>query len=233
MSTRFPFAARLAALAALAFLLAACWVPETYMARIKIERDGSYKVYMDGTAVDGDTARALRKAGAEAKGGHQSEGSAKQPQADPQEPLRKQIAELKKQGLVQDANLIGGGRVRFVLAGAWRMDKSLLVFNELKEPLAYTVLSDGTIRIYVKDARPTREAKSLGVKPDGDLSVVLAEGIEVLEHNAQKVPTSPAGAYRWTINAQTTQAPYMRIRLPGPAAPQPAEGQTQKKLAHH
>jgi hypothetical protein len=224
-----------AALAALTLLLSACWVPEHYMARIKIERDGSYKVYMEGTAVEAETARAVRTAEEAAKAAKgKSEEAKKQPQADPQEPLRKQIAQLKAQGLLQEANVIGGGRVHFILAGAWRLDRSLLVFNELKEPLAYSVLPDGTLRLYVKDAPPSREAASLGVKTEGELSIVLAEGIQVLEHNAQKTPTSPRGAYRWNIDGKTTQVPFLHIRLPAAGgAPEPMESQAQKKLAHH
>jgi hypothetical protein len=208
-----------AALAALAFLLCACWVPEQYMARIQIERDGSYKVYMEGTAVETDAARAVRTAEEAAKAAKgKSEEAKKQPQADPQEPLRKQIAQLKAQGLLQEANIIGGGRVRFILAGAWRLDRKLLVFNELKEPLAYSVLPDGSVRLYVKDAPPSREAASLGVKTAGELSITLAEGIQVLEHNAQKTPTSPRGAYRWTIGPSSKEAPYLRLRFPADGA---------------
>jgi hypothetical protein len=52
-----------------AFSLAGCWVPETYIGRIKIERDGSYKLYLEGTAADPDAMRALRSVNAESKSG--------------------------------------------------------------------------------------------------------------------------------------------------------------------
>ena len=256
-TAHFPRPAALlpAFLLALAVLLCACWVPERYIARIKIERDGSYKVTVDGTALNPEAWLALRNPASAGKeggkeGGHEGgkEGGKPKPedikkrQDEILEPMLKEIADLKARHVVDEVSSIGDGRVRFSLTGMWRIDRSVLVFRELREPLTYAVLPDGTVRVRVKDAVQGRQASALGVKTDGDLSIVVAEGVEVLENNAQKTPTSPSGAYHWTIGPGTKEAPYLRLRFPsggaagaaaGAGAPEPKTSQAQKRLAHH
>jgi len=209
---------------ALALVLAGCLVPDRYIARVKIERDGAYKVMAEGTAVDVETTRALRALAAEERGGQLKPDDAKKRREEIEGRLREEVAKLKGDKRVQELAAIGGGRVRFSVGGTWRIDRSVLVFSELAEPVAYSIGQDGTIRLRVKDAVPGREAKALGIKTDGNLAVVLAEGIEVLEHNARTAPTSPYGAYRWVVTGPDDPQPYLKIRLPGtePAETPPA-----------
>ncbi|GAB6124704.1 hypothetical protein [Humidesulfovibrio idahonensis] len=215
-----------------AFSLAGCWVPETYIGRIKIERDGSYKLYLEGTAADPDAMHAMRGVAAESKSGKLKPEDVKKRQAEALEPMLKDIAKLKAEGKVETANSIGDGRVRFSLLGKWRMNRDRLISSELGEPLTYAIAQDGTVRVRVKDAAPVHETASLGLHLDGDLSIILAEGIVVLEHNAQTAPKTPNGAYRWHIDGHTAQVPFMRLRFPS-GAPEPQSSQAQKKLAHH
>ena len=227
---RFPAAAM--ALVCLAFLLAACWVPERYIGRIKIERDGAYTLLLEGVAVQPEAWRNMRRLDAEMKGGKLKPEELKKRQDEALEPLNKELAALKKDVRIQEVKSIGDGRVRFTLVGRWRMNRDLLIFSELQEPLTYAVAPDKTMRVRVKDAVPTRELAALGLALDGELSVSLAPDIQVLEHNAQKAPTSPTGAYRWHLDGKTAQTPYLRLRLPD-SAPEPQSSQAQKKLAHH
>jgi len=216
----------------LALSLAGCWVPEHYIGRIKIARDGAYTLYLEGTAAQPEALRAMRDLNAEARSGALKPEELKKRQAEALGPILKDIAKLKAEGRVDSANSIGDGRVRFSLIGKWRMDRDVLILRELQEPLAYAVGQDGTVRVRVKDAAPVSKVSALGLTLEGDLSITLAEGVEVLEHNAQKTPSTPTGAYRWHIDARTTQVPYMRLRFPT-GAPEPQSSQAQKKLAHH
>ncbi|OIN99380.1 MAG: hypothetical protein AUJ49_11285 [Desulfovibrionaceae bacterium CG1_02_65_16] len=225
-------------LLALAVLLSACWVPERYMGRIKIGRDGSYMLSLDGTALNPEAWQALRSPPPAKEGGKSKPEETAKRRDEILAPMLQELAQLKAKGVVDEAKSIGDGRVRFSLMGAWRIDRSVLVFRELREPLAYTVLPDGTVRVRVKDAVQSRQASALGVKTDGDLSIVVAQGVEVLEHNAQKTPTGPRGSYHWSIGPGTREAPFLRLRFPpesgvGGAAPEPQTPKPQKKLAHH
>lgn len=231
-----PFAALLAVLCVL--LLAGCWVPERYMARVRIEPDGSYTAYAEGTAVHPDAWRAMRRVQAEARSGALKDDALKKAKEEALAPLLKDLEPLRKDKRFDALQSIGDGRVRFSVSGTWKMDRDLLVFSELTTPLAYAVGEDGTLRVRVKDAVHGRGARALGLATEGNLAVTLAEGVEVLEHNAQRVPGSPLGSYRWSIGPGSVEPPYLKLRLPAPpaheqsAAPTPAPGQ-QKKLAHH
>lgn len=237
--------AALAACLALTMLLGGCWVPQSYIARIKIEPDGTYHAYMEGTALHPEAWLAMRRVNAEARAG-KFKGAEEQlatAKVEALAPLAKELEALKGDKRIQGANSIGDGRVRFSASGTWTMDRNLLVFNKLDTPISYGVGQDGTVRLKVRAVVPGPEARALGVKTEGSLAVTLAEGIEVLEHNAQQAPASPRGAYRWSITSDTTVAPYMKLRFPNGAgqSAQNAEGETlkqspaaapQKKLAH-
>ena len=199
---------------ALVMLLAGCWVPERYIARIKLDRDGSYKVYVEGTAVHPVVYRAVRNLEAEIIRGKLKPEEVKKRQADVLAPLDKELEGLKDDKRILGVSSLGDGRVRFTLSGTWSIERRAIVFSELQAPFAYSIAPDGTIRLKLKDAAPSREAQGLGMATEGDISIVVAEGIEVLEHNAQNSPTSPRGAYRWHIENGATLVPYLKVRLP-------------------
>lgn len=222
----------LPALCALALLLSGCWVPERYMARIKIERDGTYKASIEGTAVHPDAWRAMKRVETEARQGKLKPEELKKAQAEALAPLLKDLEALKADKRIDSVNSIGDGRVRFSFSGVWAIDRKLLISSELTTPLAYAVGPDGSLRLRVKDAVEGAEARSLGIATEGSVSIALAEGVEVLEHNALKAPSSYLGSYRWNIGPGATKPPYLKIRLPEAAAAKP-EPTMQKGLAHH
>jgi len=224
---------------ALAALLAGCWVPERYTTRIKIERDGTYKVHLEGTAVHPESYRAMKRLEAEVARTPFKPEELKKRQVAALEPLMKAIADLKGDKRIDYVTSIGDGRVRFSLDGVWVLNRNVLVSSELATPIDYSVAADGTMRLRVKDAIVGAEARALGLQTDGSLTVTLAEGVEVLEHNAQKAPSSHLGSYRWSVGPGATQAPYLKIRLPAVEAKdaepagQPHAPAAQKGLAHH
>jgi hypothetical protein len=89
-----PFAALLAVLCVL--LLAGCWVPERYMARVRIEPDGSYTAYAEGTAVHPDAWRAMRRVQAEARSGALKDDALKKAKEEALAPLLKNLEPLCK-----------------------------------------------------------------------------------------------------------------------------------------
>lgn len=236
MKRKTPTTSLLALLLALLLplLLGGCWVPERYMARIKVERDGSYKATIEGTAVHPNTWRALKRLDADAKSGKLKPEDLKKAQAEALAPLLKEIEGLKGDKRLEHVSSIGDGRVRFGFSGTWKMDRRLMIASERSTPVDYAVGQDGTLRLRVKDAVETAEARGLGITTEGTVSVALAEGIEVLEHNARKAPSTPHGSYRWDIGPGSTTPPYLKIRLPEAEAAQPqTPAQPQKGLAHH
>ncbi len=230
---------------ALAFALCACWVPERYIARMRIFPDGSYTVVMEGVAVDPDAAYAVRgQAGKQAAGaGHESSGGEGKKADDPLAPMLKELAGLRARGVVDEYKSLGGGRVRFSLSGKWRIDRSVLVYREVSQPLEYSVLADGSVRVRVKDAVQSRRADALGIKTDGDLSIVVDPRVQVLASNAQRKPSTPTGSYYWSIGPTMRQPPYLLLRFPPPGgartdaaaaeAGKTSQPTTQKRLAHH
>jgi len=206
--------AGLLALLALALLLCGCLVPDHYIARVKVERDGSYKAFAEGLAVHVESVRALRALAAEQRAGTLKPEDVKKRKGEIEGRLRAELEKLRTDPRVQGLNSVGEGKVRFTVGGSWTINRDVLVFSELAQPVSYAMSPDGSIRLRVKDALPPREGKSLGLACEGTLSVVLAEGIEVLEHNAQIAPKSPGGSYRWTVSGPDDAAPYLKIRLP-------------------
>jgi hypothetical protein len=219
----------LLALALLALLLQGCWTLDHYIARVRIEADGSYKYYAEGVAVHSATAFAMRNAAYQAKTDKAPAGGAKagEPKPDAHKPegasqvkavpdvgLSKDLALARKDPRVQDLVDIGGGRVRFVLSGKANINGGEIIYMEREKPLSYAQGPNGTLSVRLKDAVVGRNAEALGLKPVGDVTITLAEGIQVLEHNADRTPTGPGGSYRWHIEKPGQPAPHLVLRLP-------------------
>lgn len=209
---------------ALLLLLQGCWTLERYTARVRIEADGSYKYIVEGTAVHTETVYTLRRAAYEAKagkakaeaakaGGHTSQDAPKA-SAEPETSLSKDLALARKDPRVQDLKSLGGGRVGFVLSGKGSIAGGEIVFQERETPLSYAQGPDGALNVRLRGAVVSRNAQSLGLNVSGDVFITLAEGIQVLEHNALRTPTVPGGSYRWHIENPDDAAPLLVLRLP-------------------
>ena len=213
---------------ALLLLLQGCWTLERYTARVRIEADGSYKYSIDGTAVHTETVYALRRAAHDAKTAKGKPGEAKadahKPEAAksaaksegeaPETGLSKDLALARKDPRVQDIKPLGGGRVGFVVVGKGSIAGGEIVFQEREKPLSYAQAPDGALSVRLRGAEVSRNAQGLGINVSGDVFITLAEGIQVLEHNAERTPTVPGGSYRWHIGSLNDAAPHLVLRLP-------------------
>jgi len=216
--------ATLALVLLLPLLLQGCWTLEHYMVRVRIEADGSYKYFAEGSASHSETVFTLRRAQYEAKAGKAKAGEAKggghkseEPSKGPDESatsFAKDLAQARKDPRVQDLVDIGGGRVRFAISGKGTISGGEIIFMERESPLSYAQGPGGTLSVRLKDAVVGRNAEALGIKSVGDVSIKLAEGIQVLESNADKSPSGPGGAYRWHIEKPDQPAPHLVLRLP-------------------
>lgn len=208
----------------LLLLLQGCWTLERYTARVRIEADGGYKYFLDGTAVHMETVYALRRADYEAKTGKAKAGDAKagahkpedakKANVAPETSLSKDLALARKDPRVQDLTSLGGGRVGFVVSGKGSIAGGEIIFQGREMPLSYSQGPAGALNVRLKDAVVGRNASALGIKVSGDVFITLAEGIQVLEHNAERTPTVPGGSYRWHIGNPDDAAPHLLIRLP-------------------
>lgn len=209
----------------LLLLLQGCWTLERYTARLRIEADGGYKYSIDGTAMHAETVYALRRAAYEAKtakgtggdakaGGAQNPEEAKKAVEVPQTGLARDLALARKDPRVQDIKPLGGGRVGFVVVGKGSIAGGEIVFHERETPLSYSQAPGGALSVRLRGAVESRNAQALGINVSGDVFITLAEGIEVLEHNAERTPTVAGGSYRWHIGSLGDAAPHLVLRLP-------------------
>lgn len=206
--------AQLFVLLLLPLLLQGCWTLEKYVARVRLEPDGGYKYFVEGTAVHAATAHALLRVERDARTGKAKGEELNKLRADAEAGLLKDLEAARKDPRVQSVTSLGGGRVRFMASGKANIGAEL-IFNEVNAPLTYARLHDGSLSVRLRDAVAGREAEGLKLAVEGDVTIILAQGIEVREHNAHKTPTVPGGAYRWRVEKPGEAAPHLVIRLPG------------------
>jgi hypothetical protein len=212
-----PRALSLLALALLLpLLLQGCWTLDHYVARVRIEADGSYRYFLEGTAAHTATLTALRRVERDAASGKAKGEELKKLREVAEAGLTQDLEAARKDPRVLGITPIGGGRVRFSVSSKGSIAGGELVFSQREAPLSYARAPGGALSVRLKDAVVGRDAEVLGVKVEGDVSIVLAEGIQVLEHNAAKPPAVPGGAYRWRVETPGAAAPHLVIRLPNP-----------------
>ncbi|MBU1228634.1 MAG: hypothetical protein KKA55_14640 [Proteobacteria bacterium] len=193
-----------------------CWTLEHYVARVRIEADGSYRYFLEGTAVHTATRYALRRVEYDVKTGKAKGDEIKKLTEEAEAGLVSDLDAVRKDTRVQGVTSIGDGRVRFMASGKGSTAGGELVYSERFAPLAYARGPEGSLSLRLKDAVVGRDAEPLGIKVEGDVSVTLAPGIRVLENNAEKAPTVPGGAYRWRVESPAEPAPHLVIVLPAP-----------------
>lgn len=198
----------------LSLFLQGCWTLERYAVRVRIEADGSYKYVIEGTAAHTATVFALRRADYEARTGKAKAEDVKKMKDAAEAGLARDLDITRKDPRVQSITPIGVGRVRFMASGKGSIAGGEIIFRERDTPLTYARGPEGSLSIRLKDAVVGRNAEVLGLKVEGDVSITLAEGIQVLEHDAEKAPTVPGGAYRWRVDSPAEPAPHLVIRLP-------------------
>jgi hypothetical protein len=203
----------LALILLLPLLAQGCWTLESYVARVRIEADGSYKYVLEGSALHTATAFAVRRVDHEIRTGKFKPEDAKKMRAEAEAGLAKDLEAARQDPRVQNITPVGGGRVRFTVVGKASIAGGEIVFQQRDVPLAYAQTPEGALSVRLKDTVVGRNAELLGLKVVGDASITLAEGIPVLKHNAERTPTVPGGAYRWHLEGQAP-VPQLVLRLP-------------------
>ena len=224
----------LAALAVALLGLTGCFASKSYSVQMKIAPDGSYRFFAEGVAVHVPSTFALRKLERDLREVNPKEKAKKEEEAKGRKgeiegALAKQIADCLKDGRVQYMQSSGEGRVRYAVSMPGTLAGTDLVRREWLTPVSLARHADGSLTFRIKDVAPSEDARTLKIVPDGDISVSVGEGVQVLAHNAAKTPGTPGGAYRWHIGSLDDPVPFMTIRLPGaqPIAIEPAAPEKQ------
>ncbi len=182
--------ARTLAVSFLMVVLAACWIPESLDTKITINKDGSYLFVYDGTLTFG-LALAAAQQGALS--------------ASDEAEFRAEGDKLRRAPGFKRVDYEGKGRykVHFEKAGN-RGEPFYFLSQEMK---LFAILPQADHTVIVTAARPGQEdiqqLNSIGAKIAGTLSVLVANGVQIVRHNAESEPTlfGLLGAYRWQIKS--------------------------------
>jgi murein DD-endopeptidase MepM/ murein hydrolase activator NlpD len=181
-------------------VLAGCWLPEDFAAEVVVNRDGSYTFKYDGTLT---FAMALAAA--------TEHGLTERDEAE----LAKGGEELRRSPGFKSVDYQGKGRYKVLVETIgipgepyWFLSRDYKIFAVETRP-------DGTIRISAArfSQDDIKKFKSIGARVNGTLSVSVAKGMTVVEHNAQAQPTvfGLFGSYKWNITTVDAD-PYIVVR---------------------
>ena len=174
--------------------------PEQFDASVSVHADGSYTYSYDGNLIFVPALVQL------CRGGYL--------EAHFETQLKNAAAQLIQEGF-QSAEYLGGGRYLVALERSrargqpsYFPSREMKVFSIRPQP-------DGSIIISASRPDASAPCQLIGTDAeiDGKLAVRLAEAVEVLEHNAQIAPSSPAGlgAFQWRIKSPDAD-PFMIVR---------------------
>ena len=194
--------ARLGIVSVLLLLFTSCWIPENFDTKITINKDGSYTFTYDGTLTFGPALAAAQQGGLSAK--------------DEAE-FQKEGETLRREPGFKKVDYQGKGRYKVLFEKAGnRGGRFYFVSQELK---FFAVLPQADRTITVTAVRPSREEmqqlNSIGAKIEGTLSVSVANGVEVVRHNAESEPAffGLIGAYKWQIKSPNAD-PVIVVKPP-------------------
>ena len=177
-------------LSILLLALAGCWIPENFDTRIAINKDGSYTFTYDGTLTYGPALAAAQQGGLSAK--------------DEAE-FQKEGETLRREPGFKKVDYQGKGRYKVLFEKTGnRGERFYFLSEELK---FFAILPQADRTVTVTAVRPSREdmaqLNSIGAKIEGTLSVSVANGVQVVRHNAESEPMffGLFGAYKWQIKS--------------------------------
>jgi hypothetical protein len=165
-------------------LLTGCLFPEKFSASITVKPDASYTYKYDGTAVNVLALAMIRE-----KGSLPAKDEAS---------LRAEAEKASKSPSVKKLNYNGNGRYELVIdelvaAGKQPSQMSFVSFTKGKDSI-YSIAQSAM------KPKDSAELKTLGLKPNGKLDIVIPAEFEVLSHNAKSAPGIFAKSYSWEIN---------------------------------
>jgi hypothetical protein len=181
---------RLLIVSILLMVLAGCWIPENFDTKITINKDGSYTFSYDGTLTFG-LALAAAKQGA-LSAGDEAE-------------FRKEGEKLRREPGFKKVDYQGKGRYKVLYEKAG--NRGVPFYFVSQEMKFFAILPQADRTVTVTAVRPSAEdvqqLNSIGAKIEGALSVSVANGVQVVKHNAESEPIffGLFGAYKWQIKS--------------------------------
>jgi len=174
--------------------------PEQFDAKVYVHADGSYTYSYDGNLLFVPAFIQLCRAG--------------YLEAHFEAQLKNAAALLIQEGF-QSVEYLGGGRYLVLLERS--RAKGQPSYFPSREMKVFSIRPQRDGSIVISGSRPDASApcQLIGTDAaiDGKLAVRLEEGFEVLKHNAQMAPSSPAGfgAYHWRIKSPDAD-PFIIVR---------------------
>lgn len=184
----------------IAVLLAGCWIPEKFSARVLINEDGSYSFAYDGILTLGLALEAAKDGKLSPKDEAAFKTVGEQLQRDPG---------FKKVAYA------GNGRYEVLVEQNHKAGESMRFVS--KEAAIFSVVpkKDGTVEVsgFKLSEKDMKELRRIGAKVDGYLRVSVAKGAEVVKHNADSSPKlfGLFGDYEWHIKSPDA-VPFIVIR---------------------
>ncbi len=179
-------------------LLAGCYVPERFNAKLVMKPDASYNFTYKGTIVNALAAASL------------TEGALS---ASEEKELRDEVANMKKDPGVRQAAYVGKGRYELTLDMDKKAGEGLSVFDmfRVQTDRKTKVVTISSPQLRAKDKA---ELKEMGITIKGKLEVSLPKNATVLSHNADATPKLGGlyGSYAWTIGGVDKQ-PMMKVQF--------------------
>ena len=180
-------------------LLSGCWIPENFVAHVKVQRDGGYTFTYDGSLA---YAPVLPMA---------HDGSLTE--KDERE-LRNMADELKQETGYEVFRYTGKGRFKIYAVKKGLPGESYHFMSESMKIVSILPRNDGSLKI--SGVRPSEEVfkklRSIGASMTGKLTVSVPWGMQVLDHNAQSEPVffGLFGGYTWEID-EPDDDPYIIV----------------------
>jgi len=173
-----------------AALLAGCWIPEQFEAKVVVEKNGAYKFTYDGILTFALALAAAQK----------GELSAKDEAA-----FKQEAAKIQKEPGFKKVEYLGKGRYKVTVEKIGKAGEPYYFLSKEQKIFAVLPQKDGTVSISAirPDKKAIQELSSIGAKINGTLTVSVANGVKVLKHNAQSQPSMFGlfGGYKWQIKS--------------------------------
>lgn len=181
-------------------IVAGCWIPEKFTARVVVNKDGGHSFKYDGTLT---LAIAL--------------AAAKEGKLSPKDEagFKKEEEKIRKDPGFKKVNYVGSGRYEVLYEQDRKAGEATYFLSKKDAIFSVVPKQDGTIEIsgFKVTEKNLAEFNKIGAKVDGYLKVSLGKGMEVVKHNAQSTPKlfGLYGDYEWNIKSPDA-TPFIVVR---------------------
>ena len=172
-----------------ALVLSGCWIPESFVSNIAVNKDGSYSFSYDGTLTFGLALAAASQGGLTPKD-----------EAD----FAGQAVKLRQEPGFKRVDYQGKGRYKVLFEKTGKPGEPLYFVDQSVAIVAVLPGKNHTIVIksFAPRAEDIQQLSSIGAKIDGTLTVSVANGVKVVKQNAESAPTFGLfGSYKWQIKS--------------------------------